>query len=160
MVEKYIKIHIKTNIVVALICAIIVFIPLFIVSLTYDVISYDLFIAFVPFPIALVWVLVSALSIIRFRKMILRQESLYGTTFSDVNATQLETKLYLCDEWLIWAGECAIHKKHIKSLKYRPVFGRVGSSNKVTIKTVDGKRYIIWCRSASNIQKIRAWRKA
>jgi len=126
-----------------LFCAAIAFIPLFIVSLTHDVVSYDLIIAFIPFPFALVCVLISALPIIRFRKMIMWQESLYGTTFSDINANHLETTLYLCDEWLIWAGRYAIYKNHIQSLKHRLVSGRVGVSNKVTIRAVDGKRYNI-----------------
>jgi len=42
VVEKYIKIYVKRNIVLALICATLVFIPLFFVSLVYDVLSYDL----------------------------------------------------------------------------------------------------------------------
>lgn len=157
MVEKYIKIYLKRNIVLALICAILVFIPLFIVSLVYDVLSYDLIIAFVPFPIALICVLISLLPIIRFRKMIMRQESLYDTVFSDTDANHLETTLYLSKDWLIWAGSSAIYKKHIQSIQHKIESGRVGSSNKVTITTVDNKRYVVWCLSATNIKKIELW---
>ena len=53
VVEKYIKIYLKRNSILALICAALVFIPLLIVSLVYDVLSYDLIIAFVPFEQAL-----------------------------------------------------------------------------------------------------------
>lgn len=157
LVEKYIRIYLKRNSILALICATIVFIPLFIVSLIYDVLSYDLIVAFIPFPIALICVLISFLPIFRFRKMIVRQESLYGTLFSDTEANRLETTLYLSKEWLIWAGSCAIHKKHIHSIKQKVVSGRVGSSYKVTITTVDNKRYVIWCTSAADIKKIKAW---
>ena len=60
--------HAPACIVLALFCAIIVFIPFFIVCLTHDVLSYDLIIAFIPFLFAFVCVLISTLPIIRFRK--------------------------------------------------------------------------------------------
>ena len=123
----------------------------------YKILSYDLIIAFVPFPIALICVLVSLLPIIRFRKMIMRQESLYDTVFSDTDANHLETTLYLSKDWLIWAGSSAIHKKHIQSIKHKLESGRVGSANKVIITTVDNKRYVVWCLSATNIKKIKLW---
>ena len=160
MVEKYTKIYLKRNIILALICATIAFIPLLIVSLIFDVLSYDLIVAFTPFPIAFVYVLISILPIIRFRKMIMQQELLYGTVFSDTDANHLETTLYLSKNWLIWAGSCAIYKKHIQSIKHKLESGRVGSSNKVTITTADNKRYIIWCLSTTNIKKIKTWCKS
>ena len=159
MVEKYIKIYRKRNVILALICTTIVFIPLLIASLIYDVLSYDLIVAFIPFPIAFICVLFSFLSIIRFRKMIRQQESLYDTVFSDTDATHLETTLYLSKDWLIWAGCCAIYKIHIQSIQHKLVVGRFGSSNKVTITTVDNKRYTIWCLSTTNIKKIKIWHK-
>ena len=160
MIEKYTKIYLKRNIILALICATIVFIPLLIVSLIYDVLSYDLIVAFTPFPIAFICVLISFLPIIRFRKMIRQQESLYDTGFSDTDADHLETTLYLSKNWLIWAGSCAIYKNHIQSIQHKLETGRVGSSNKVTITTVDNKRYIIWCLSTTNIKKIKRWPKS
>ena len=160
MVEKYAKIYLKRNIMLALICATIVFIPLLIVSLIYDVLSYDIIVAFTPFPIALVCVLIGFLPIVRFRKMIMQQELLYDTIFSDTDVEHLETTLYLSKNWLIWAGSCAIYKKHIQSIKYKLESGRVGSSNKVTITTTDNKRYIIWCLSTTNIKRIKRWSKS
>ena len=160
MVEKYIKIYVNRNIILALICATIVFIPLLIVSLIYDVLSYDLIVALTPFLIALVCVLISFQSIIRFRKMIMQQETLYDTIFSDTNADHLETTLYLSKDWLIWAGSCAIYKKHIEFIKHKLESGRASSSSKVTITTADNKRYIIWCLSTTNIKKIKTWHKS
>ncbi len=159
MVEKYIKLYVKRNIFLALFCATIAFLPLFIVGLIYDVLSYDLVVAFIPFPIALVCVLISLLPIIRFKKMIIQQETLYNVVFCDTDSINLETTLYLSKDWLIWAGSCAIHKKHIHSVKHKLVTGRVGSSNKVTIQTNNNKRYTIWCLSSSNIKKIKDWFK-
>ena len=160
MVEKYTKIYLKRNITLALICATIVFIPLLIVSLIYDVLSYDLIAAFMPFPFAFICVLISFLPIIRFRKMIRQQEVLYDTVFSDTDADHLETTLYLSKNWLIWAGNCAVYKNHIQSIEYKLETGRVGSSNKVTITTVDDKRYIFWCLNTTNIKKIKTWHKS
>ncbi len=160
MIEKYIRIYLKRNILLALICTAIVFIPLFIVSLVYDVLSYDLIIAFVPFPIALICVLISLLPIIPFQKMIMQQELLYDTVFSDTDANRLETALYISKDWLICAGNCALYKKHIHSFKHKVVSGRSGSSNKVTITTIDNKRYVIWCLSATSITKIKDWHKS
>ena len=54
LISKYIKVYVKRNILLALFCSILVFIPLFIVSLIYDVLSYDIAVSFVPFAIAIV----------------------------------------------------------------------------------------------------------
>lgn len=157
MVEKYIKLFIKRNILTALICAFLIFVPIFIVALIFDVLSYDLFVAFIPFPIAFVCVLISLLPIIRFKKMIIQQEVLYSVKFCDTDSINLETTLFLNKEWLIWAGSCAIYKKHIHSVNYKKETGRVGSSYKVTIQTNDNKHYSVWCFSLSNIKKIKDW---
>lgn len=160
MVEKYIKIYLKRNLVLSLICAKLVFLPLFVVSLIYDILDYDIIVAFVPFPLALLCVVICALPIIRFRKMITRQESLYHTRFSDDGLIHLGTTLYLSKDWLIWAGSCAIHKKHIQSITYKLVTSGVGSSNKITISTLDHKRYVVWSMSTTDIKKIKEWRRS
>ena len=158
MINKYIHIYNKRNCLVALFCASIVFIPLIIVSLIYDVIPEDTLIAFVPFVIAAICVAIASLYTIRFKKMIKMQEHQYGVQFNDDNVVHLETTLYLSENWLIWAGISSIYKKHIKSIHSKLVHGRSGSSNKVIIKTVDNKKYTIWCLSSSNINKIRTWK--
>ena len=158
MIDKYIHIYTKRNWLLALFCASIVFIPLFIVSLIYDVIPKDTLIAFVPFLIAGICVATASLCTIRFKKMIKMQEQQYGVQFNDDNVVHLETTLYLSEKWLIWAGVSSIYKDHIKFIYSKLVHGRSGSSNKVTIKTVDNKEYTIWCLSSSNINKIRKWK--
>ena len=156
--EKYIKIYKKRNIKLALVCAFIVFIPLFVVSLFYDVVPEDTIVSFVPFVLATLSVAFASLYTLRFKKLIEKQEQIYGIQFQDINAEHLESTLYLSDEWLIWAGSSAFFKKHIKSISSVRRFGRVGSSNEVTIKTIDNKKYTVWCLSASNIKKIREWK--
>lgn len=156
--EKYIKIYHNRNIKFALFCAIIVFVPLFVVSLFCDVVPEDTIVSFVPFVLAALSVAVASLYTIRFKKMINEQEHIYNIEFQDIKAEHLETTLYLSVDWLIWAGSSAFYKKHIKSISSVRRFGRVGSSNEVNIKTVDNKKYTIWCLSASNIKKIREWK--
>ena len=158
MVSKYIKIYHKRNVQLALFCATIAFIPLFVVSLFYDVVPEDTFVSFVPFVLAAVCIAVASLFTIRFRKMIEEQEQLYNIQFEDTDVIHLETTLYLSKDWLIWAGSCAMYKEHIKSISSALRFGSAGSSNEVVITTVDNKQYTIWCLSSSNVKKIRQWK--
>lgn len=158
--EKYIKIYHKRNTLLALFCASIVFLPLFAVSLFYDVVPEDTLISFVPFILAPLWVAVASLYTIRFKKLIAEQEKIYHIQFQDDNVEHLETTLYLSDDWLIWAGSCAFYKKHIKSISPIRCLGRAGSSNQVTIKTIDDKKYTVWCLSASNFKKLKEWRNS
>ena len=102
MIDKYIHIYTRRNCLLALFCASIAFIPLFIVSLIYNVIPEDTLIAFVPFLIAAICVAIASLCTIRFKKMIKMQEQLYGVQFNDDNVLHLETTLYLSEKWLIW----------------------------------------------------------
>ena len=156
--ERYIKIFHRRNIVVALICALLVFVPLFVVSLFYDVIPEDTIASFVPFLLATICVALASLHTIHFRSLIKLQEQRYHIEFQDTNVQHLETTLYLSDDWLIWAGVSAFYKPHIKSIKSVRRFGRVGSSNEITIRTVDNKKYTIWCTNNANFNKLRKWK--
>jgi hypothetical protein len=160
MPEKYIKIYHKRNVQLVFICASIIFLPLFITSLLYDVVPGDIWIALVPFYLAPMCVAVASLYTIRFKKLIATQEQAYHIQFQDHNVEHLETTLYLSDDWLIWAGSCAFYKQHIKAIRSVRRFGRAGSSNQVTIQTMDDKKYTVWCLSASNVKKLIAWKEA
>ena len=160
MIDKYIKIYYRRNIQLALICATIVFLPLFIVSLFYDVIPADTLISFVPYILAALCVAIVSLFTIRFRKMIHKQEQIYSVKFQDTDVVHLESTLYLSNDWLIWAGSCALYKGHIQSIRSELCHGRGGSSNEVVIKTVDNKKYTIWCLNSSNVKKIKEWMKS
>ena len=160
MIDKYIRIYNKRNINLAFVCATMVFVPLFIVSLFYDVVQEDIWVSFAPFIMALGCIAIASLFTKRFRKMIYKQEQLYDVQFQDVDVVHLETTLYLSKDWLIWAGSCAIYKEHIKSISSTLRHGRPGSSNEVVIKTVDDRQYRIWCLSSSNIKKIKKWKNS
>ena len=160
MVKKYIAIYMKRNIFLALFCALIVFVPIFITALVFKPSFYDAVIgSTLPFLLAAVCVAVSSIPTVRFRKMISEQETEFGEEFSDNGVEHLETTLFLSDSWLIWAGSCALRKEKIKSVGYKTEYGRAGSSNRVTIKTTDGRKYKIWCLSSTSIKRIRQWKK-
>ena len=157
--KKYIEFYHKRNITLALVCATIAFLPLFVVSLFYDVVSEDTVISFIPYVFAALSVVVASLYTIRFKKLIEEQERIYNVQFQDKNAQHLENTLYLSEDWIIWAGSSAFYKKHIKSISSVRRHGKGGSSNQVIIRTVDNKKYTIWCRSTSNVKKIKEWKK-
>ena len=157
MIDKYIRIYRKRNIQLAFVCATRVFIPLFVVSLFYDVVPEDTLVSFSPYVIAAACIAIASLFSKRFRKMIHEQEQLYDVQFQDTDVVHLETTLYLSKDWLIWAGSCAMYRVHIKSINATLRYGRVGLSNEVIIKTVDNKQYRIWCLNSSNVKKIKKW---
>ena len=157
MIDKYIRIYHKRNIQLAFVCATIVFVPMFGVSLFYDVVPEDTLVSFVPYVLAVACIAVASLFPKRFRKMIHKQEQLYDVQFQDTDVVHLETTLYLSKDWLIWAGSCAMYRAHIKSINSTLRHGRVGSSNEVIINTVDNKQYRIWCLDSSNVKKIKKW---
>ena len=159
MVKKYNTIYHRRNIKLALICATIVFVPLFIESMVYDILPEDTFISFIPFVIAILCVGVASLFTIRFRRMIEAQEKRYNVQFQDNDVIHLENTLYLSKEWLISAGSCAIYKAHIQSIHSALRYSRAGSSNEIIIKTSDSRKYRIWCLSSSNVKKIKDWVK-
>ncbi len=158
MIDKYIKIYHKRNVQLALICATIVFVPLFVVSLFYDVVPEDTLVSFAPYILAAIFVAIASLFTKRFRKMIHEQEQLYSVQFQDTDVVHLETTLYLAKDWLIWAGSCAMYKEHIKAISSALRPGRIGSSNEVVVRTVDNKQYSIWCLSSSNVKRIKKWK--
>ena len=160
MIDKYIKIYHKRNIQLALICGTKVFVPLFVVSLFYDVVPEDTLVSFVPYILAAMCAAIAGLFAKRFRKMIHKQEQIYGVQFQDTDVVHLETTLYLSKDWLIWAGSCAMYKEHIKSISSALRHGRAGSSNEVVIRTVDNRQYTIWCLSSANVKKIKKWKNS
>lgn len=157
MIDRYVRIYLKQIIQLALVCATIVSVPLFVVSIFYDVVPEDIFVSFTPYVIAAAWIAVAPLYTKRFRKMIHAQERLYDVQFRDTDAVHLETSLYLSKDWLIRAGSCAVYRAHVQSINAALRHGRAGSAYEVTIKTVDQKKYRIWCANSSNVRKIKKW---
>ena len=157
MVEKYIRLYMRRNMLFGLGLAILCWVPLFIASVIADVLAYDIVLSFVPFPIAFVCVLISYIPTFRFKRMIKEQEVYYHTEFTDRGVRRLENRLYLSDDWLIAAGECALYKKYIRGMREKYITSRSGGSHLVKITSVDDKLHSIWILSSSNIKMIRQW---
>ena len=157
MVEKYIRLYMRRNMLLCLGLAILCWVPFFIASVIADVLAYDIVFSFVPFPIAFVCVLVSYIPTFRFKRMIKEQEAYYHTEFTDRGVRRLENTLYLSDDWLIAAGTCALYKKHIQGVYEKYINTRSGGSHLVKITTVDDKLHSIWILSSPNIKKIQRW---
>ena len=160
MLSTYTKIYIKRNLLAALVCAVICFIPLFVVSLIYDVRADDTLIAWIPFPAAALCFGVSLLPIIPFRHMVRKQEALYRVAFTDTDVKRLDTTLYISRTWLIHAGRVALCKQHIRKITAKQVYGKGGVSYRITVKTADNRRLVIRTTSASAVKQIQAWIRA
>ena len=154
--DAYIRIYWKEWLYLAFLCSLIECIPLLIVALLYDVIPYDLLIAFCPFLIAVALLPLAWLSTWRFRRMIAKQEALYGIAFSDTGVVCLDKMLHLSDAWLIVPGRCAIYKHHIRSVKCV----RSGRDHKLDITTTDNRCYRVWCRSSTVGKTVQKWSRS
>ena len=159
MVKKYCRIFTMRISVMALVFLIGLsglFVPFF----TSDLDTEDTLLCLFPLYVSGTTFLVALLYPIRFRRMIKKQEELYGVSFNDDEVVLLEKMLFLSRDWLIAAGTCAVYKKHIRDV--RSVFrtGKGGSSYEVFIITADGKQCKVWCTDAENIKKIREWKNS
>lgn len=157
MVKHYIQIYLKHHGLLAFLCALITFLPLFIVSLIYDVLSYDIWISFVPFGVALIWVASRAMYTIRFRTMIRQQEDIYGVTFRDDGVRRLAPTLFLAKDWLIRAGNSAFYKAHVQSVKQKVHHDRGGLTYRLTVTTKDSRKYVFWCHHEDSARRIKRW---
>ncbi len=156
VINKYIKIYHKRNILFALFCSTATFVPLIIADLMYDVNLNDMLLSFLPFVMSGICVIFASLWTVRFKKMIKMQERLYHVQFQDEDVVHLDLIIYLSKEWFISAGTCAIYKPHIKSISYK----RISNSTYVIIKTLDDKKYKMFCKSTTNVNKIRKWKNS
>ena len=154
--QRYIAIYLKQQVKLSFLCAIIAFIPTFGFSLFYDVIPNDTLLSFYPFVLALLYMGIAPLPIIRFRRLIRTQEQYYHVAFTTTNDVCLGKTLYLSDEWLIWAGSAAFYKKHIKTIDSHKDQPRTPRSYKTIVRTKDGKNYSFWC-TATEVKTIKRW---
>lgn len=109
--------------------------------------------------IAFMFFLFSLIYIIRFKKIIKKQEQMYNITFNDQNAVQLSKKNlnYLSDEWYIQAGSLAIYYKYIKSITLKSHHNRNNTTYEIIFKTKDGHKYKVGIEKTTHYNKIRQW---
>ncbi len=159
--KKYINIYLKRNAILIAFLVIPVSILFLIVSLFADVLSYDIWVSFVPIIIGMFCFALSSIYIYRFLRMIQRQEDIFNVQFNDNNAQPLGKgdTTFLSDDWLIHSGSCAFYRGYIKSFSKKVYRSGVGVGYKVTIKTTDGRKYKFWTMSSHDIDKYRKWAK-
>lgn len=98
--------------------------------------------------------------ILRFRRMINKQERELHVMFQDSNATALvdETLVYLSDNWLICAGTMAFHREYIRNVTWhRELSTRAGRGYRMRIETIDKKYYRLFLQTARSCRKIHGW---
>ena len=152
-VAKYIRIYMQNNLQTGVLCAVLCFIAFFAVSIRYDVFEHDVAFSFIPFGIALIMIAATYFRTFRFRKMISAQEKRYKVKFSEENAEFLCSGVYLSENWLIFAGICAFHKKFIKSVS------QVKKSKLplMSINTADGGQYKLRIVTKDEVGAVNEW---
>lgn len=158
-INKYVRLYMKRNSLLALFCATICFIPFFACAILYDVLWYDIFISFVPYVLAGIIILISYFLTFRFRKEIKRQEEKFNVRFSDTGKTKLDSTIFISDEWLIFAGTHAWYKPNIKSITDK-ILNAASSKERTrfTIVTIGEEKTNVVVYSPLVVEKINSWK--
>ncbi len=154
--KKYIREYFKRNLLLIGFCTLICAIPFFIAALMNDVIKNDMLLCVFTIIFGVVIFGVSMLYVIRFKKMIARQEELLGVTFNDNNACAIDNFCdYISDDWFIRSGSVAFHRRYIRSIE---VEGESSPrSFRLTIRTIDDRVYGF--SSMINTKELKRWWK-
>ena len=106
--------------------------------------------------------LVQCIQIIRFFRMIRRQEREFGICFSDEDAKLLwkNAPVFVTEDWCILGGTAAFYRGYLKNVTWQYEHRYRGpGSYYLIVKTLDGRRYRLWLDSKSTCAKIRRWWK-
>ena len=106
--------------------------------------------------------LVQCFFIIRFFRMIRKQEQQFEICFSDCEAKPLwkGAPVYVTEDWCILGGTAAFYRGYIKNVTWQyERRGRGAGSYYLIVKTLDGCRYRIWLGRKSSCAKIIRWWK-
>ena len=109
--------------------------------------------------------LVYILKIIRFNKLIKKQEKKYNIKFNDNNAIILSKKYlnYLSSEWYIHSGNIAFYYKHIETITLKEInLFHITKKRKylMTIKTINNKKYHILIERPLHYEQIQKWHRS
>lgn len=157
--QNYIKLYLKRNFLLILFCVLPISLLFFVVSSFYDVLDYDMWLSLLPVGIGSLCFLVSSLYVLRFMSLIKKQEQALAVSFNDQGCVKLGDLIFLSEEWLICAGSCAFHRDYVKGFSQKKYIGnRGGSGYKITVTTIDGKKYRFWSDTCSNLSKFRKWK--
>ena len=157
-IKKYILIYMKRYIFLWLFCATLCAVPIFIVSLQYDILPYDMFICLVPYGFAGILILINGILLTRFTDSITKQEKLYSISFSDDEATRIDDVVYLSREWLVCIGKFALYKKHISKMYFHEENNpKNGISYNIVLQTLDDQNRYFYVGNKNAVEKIERW---
>ena len=156
-IQKYISIYMKKWSLLWLLCATVCAVPIFILSVQYDNLSYDMFISIVPYAIAALLIIINRLLAIRFSETVQKQEKLYSVRFFDSNAERIADKVYLSDNWIIFLGKCALYKQHIIDMTFYEEHSPKLHTHEVVFQTRNDAAYTFWIEPKEGIEKVKKW---
>jgi len=106
--------------------------------------------------------LVQCFFIIRFFRMIRKQEKQFEISFSDCDAKPLwkGASVYTTNDWCILGGTAAFYRGYIKNVtwQYERRYRGTGSYYLI-VNTLDGQRFRIWLGKKSSCSRIKSWWK-
>ena len=156
-IQKYISIYMKKWSLLWLLCATVCAVPIFVLSLQYDNISYDMFISIIPYAIAALLIIINRLLAIRFSETVQKQEKLYSVRFFDSNAERIADKVYLSDDWIIFLGKCALYKQPITDITFYEMHSPKLHTHEVIFQTQNDAAYTFWIESKEGVEKVKKW---
>ena len=101
----------------------------------------------------------------RFVRMIRRQEALFGCNFSSEHfistspkATRLHQEYFSSGSWYMCEGCWAFHRRYITTITQKSRHIQRGRQQYIAhVKTIDGKTWKLYMKSASELKKFYAW---
>jgi len=159
LITKYNKIYLKSLFKLILYIMVLPIALLFLIlSFFYDTLPYDFLFVLAPIPLGLLFFIPLALYVFRFNRLIKLQEKKFNIKFNDDGATPVwkNSLTFISDGWLIFSGTCAFYRKYVKSFSVKSNHKR---GYRVTINTIDKKKYKVLAMTSDEIKKYREWRK-
>ena len=158
--REHIKRCLKRNLILALACSVPIIVLFAVVGVIYQSNAADIWTAIgLTLVLAFAFYAAGALICIRFVRMIRLQETLFQTKFDDSNPVVLDRVglTSVSDHWFIRSGSAAFYDRYIRSIRYRTLHSQNGTGYRVTVLTTDGKEYVLWLNSVSDIKRVQAW---
>ena len=157
---EYIRMLVKRNFIATIMLVLLLLVFLF----TFMVFSEDnsledVLVGFQFIIIGAIGFILSILVIIRFNRLIKKQEEMFNVKFDDKGAKRVRTSIvFISDDWLIDAGTGAFYREYIKSFGRKKETNRRGAGPyKVIVNTIDGKKYYLKTPQTNDIDIYRKW---
>jgi len=160
IIKYYSSLYMKEQFFLVSIITLPISVIFFVVSLYFDVISYDIFVSFTPILFGALVLFFAYLKTNRFKNMIFLQEKVLNVSFDNEKLYPIypKTLFYFSNSWFIKSGCWAFHKSYLNSIKVLLVNEKNPSMHYIVkLYTVEG--YVITDHSmhSGEIKKMKAW---